>query len=210
MKKTVFKAAAMMMAMLFTTNVNAQIDLGSVLGSVTGNSSSGTDLVSTLTSVFSSDKQASKENIIGTWKYTEPAIVFTSENLLAKTAAKVAANKMENKLQEYLTKYGITPGTFSMTFKEDGTFTETLKGKTTQGKWTVKDSKLQLTIIGVKTISITTQIDGKDMQFVTDATKLLNFFKTLGAKSTNSSVQTLTTLMKSVNGMQAGITLRKQ
>ena len=114
------------------------------------------------------------------------------------------------KLQEYLTKYGITPGTFSMTFNADGTFSETLKGKTTSGKWEVKDSKLLLTVAGIKTLSITTQIDGKDMQFVTDATKLLNLFKTLGAKSSNSNIKTVSSLMKNVKGMQAGITLRKQ
>ena len=67
-----------------------------------------------------------------------------------------------------------------------------------------------LTVAGIATVSITTQIDGKDMQFVTDATKLLNFFKTMGANSTNANIKTVTTLMKSVNGMQAGITLRKQ
>jgi len=48
------------------------------------------------------------------------------------------------------------------------------------------------------------------LQFVTDATKLLNLFKTLGAKSSNSQIKTVTSLMKSVNGMQAGVTLRKQ
>ena len=67
-----------------------------------------------------------------------------------------------------------------------------------------------LTIAGIKTISVTTQIDGQDLQFVTDATKLLNLFKSFGAKSTNSSLQTITSLMKSVKGMQAGITLHKQ
>lgn len=204
---------AVCMAMMFSATVNAQSDLGNILGNVLGaatNNSSGGDLVSTLTSVFSSDKQASKNNIIGTWSYTEPAIVFTSDNFLAKAASKVAANKLENKLQTYLTKYGIKPGTFSMTFKEDGTYTRTLNGRTAQGTWTVKDSKLLLTIAGIKTIAITTQIDGQDMQFVTDATKLLNLFKSFGAKSTNANLQTITSLMKSINGMQAGITLHKQ
>ena len=74
----------------------------------------------------------------------------------------------------------------------------------------MKDSKLILSIVGVKALTITTQIDGKDLQFVTDATKLLNLFKTLGAKSSNSSIKTVASLMKSVKGMQAGITLRKQ
>lgn len=208
MKRNVLKVAALSIMMLFAAQGNAQ-GLGDVLGSVLGNGQ-GSDLVSNLTSVFSSDKQAKKNNIIGTWSYTEPAIVFTSDNLLAKAAAKVASNKVEKKLQEQLSKYGIQPGTFSMTFNEDGTFTETLKGKTTKGTWAIKDSKLQLTIAGVKTLSITTQIDGKDMQFVTDATKLLNLFKTLGAKSSNSSISTVASLMKNVNGMQAGITLRKK
>lgn len=73
-----------------------------------------------------------------------------------------------------------------------------------------KTLSLQLTIAGVKALNVTTQIDGKDMQFVTDATKLLNLFKSLGAKSSNSQIRTVTSLMKSVNGMQAGVTLRKQ
>ena len=204
MKKNVLKAAALSVMMMFSAQVSAQT-LGDVLGALSND-----NVASNLTSVFSSNKQATAEKIIGTWSYTEPAIVFTSNNLLAKAASKIAANKVESKIQEQLSKYGIAPGTFSMTFKEDGTFTETLKGKTTQGTWTVQDSKLVLSVAGVKALSITTQIDGKDLQFVTDATKLLNLFKTLGAKSSNSSIRTAASLMKSVNGMQAGITLRKQ
>ena len=199
----------MAVMMMFSAHVSAQ-SLGDVLGSVLGNNSQASDLASGLTSVFSSNKQATAEKMVGTWTYTEPAIVFTSDNILAKAASKIAANKVESKLQEQLSKYGIKPGAFSMTFKEDGTFTETLKGKTSKGTWQVKDSKLILSIVGVKALTITTQIDGKDLQFVTDATKLLNLFKTIGAKSSNSSIKTVATLMKSVKGMQAGITLRKQ
>ena len=199
----------MAVMMMFSAHVSAQ-SLGDVLGSVLGNNSQASDLASGLTSVFSSNKQATAEKMVGTWTYTEPAIVFTSDNILAKAASKIAANKVESKLQEQLSKYGIKPGAFSMTFNEDGTFTETLKGKTSKGTWQVKDSKLILSIVGVKALTITTQIDGKDMQFVTDATKLLNLFKTLGAKSSNTSIKTVATLMKSVKGMQAGITLRKQ
>ena len=204
MKKNVLKVAVLSVMMMFSAQVSAQT-LGDVLGALSND-----NVASSLTSVFSSNKQATAEKLIGTWSYTEPAIVFTSNNLLAKAASKIAANKVESKIQEQLSKYGIAPGTFSMTFNEDGTFTETLKGKTTQGTWTIQDSKLVLSIVGVKALSITTQIDGKDLQFVTDATKLLNLFKTLGAKSSNSSIKTAASLMKSVNGMQAGITLHRQ
>lgn len=200
-----------LVSLMLGMGINAQAqDLGDVINGVLGGASSSDNLVSNLTTVFNSKKQATQDKIIGTWSYTEPAIVFTSDNLLAKVGSKIAANKLENKIQEYLTRYGIKPGAFTMTFKEDGTFTETLNGKTSKGKWAVKGSKLQLTIAGIKALKVTTQIDGKDMQFVTDATKLLNLFKTLGAKSSNSQIKTMTSLMKSINGMQAGVTLRKQ
>lgn len=199
--------AALSLMMFFAAQSQAQT-LGDVLNAI--GSQQGSDIAQGLTSIFSSDKQATAEKLIGTWNYTEPAIVFTSDNILARAASKIAANKVESKLQEQLSKYGIKPGTFTMTFNEDGTFTETLKGKTTKGTWQVKDSKLILSVVGIQALSITTQIDGKDLQFVTDATKLLNLFKTIGAKSSNSNIKTIASLMKSVKGMQAGITLKKQ
>ena len=203
------KTKLVSLLLFICTTVQAQ-DVTDIINGVLGGNSSSNEMVSNLTSVFSKNKQATQEKLIGTWSYTEPAIVFTSDNILAKVGSKIAANKLENKIQEYLTRYGIKPGAFTMTFNEDGTFTETLNGKTSKGKWTVKDSKLQLTIAGIKALNVTTQIDGRDLQFVTDATKLLNLFKTLGAKSGNSQIKTVTSLMKSVNGMQAGVTLRKQ
>lgn len=207
MKKKMKKVALMALMMVSGLPMAAQ-DLSDILNSVMGGGS-GSDVVSTLTSVFSSDKQATAQNVVGTWTYMEPAIVFSSDNILARAGSKIASDKIEAKIQEQLSKYGIKPGAFTMTFNEDGTFTETLSGKTTKGKWTVKNSKLMLTVAGVRALAITTQVSGRDMQFVTDATKLLTFFKTLGAKSSNSQIKTVTSLMKSINGMQAGITMRK-
>ena len=208
MKKTMMKMMTDVLMMLAAPNVHAQ-DWQSVLNGVLGGGQS-EDIISGITSIFSSDKQATTNNIIGTWSYSEPAIMFTSDNLLTKLAAKVAANKLEDKLQSYLTQYGIKPGALVLTFKEDGTCTETLNGKTMKGKWQVKDSKLILTLGGIKALQITTQIDGKNMMFVTDATKLLKLFKSVGAKSTNKNIQTVTSLMKNVDGMQAGVSLKKQ
>lgn len=209
MRKNLTRLVAAMFLMLVVSSANAQNDLQNILNGVL-NGGQSEDIVSGITSIFSSDKQANKNNIIGTWSYSEPAIVFTSDNLLTKVAAKVAANKLEDKLQSYMTQYGIKPGTLVLTFNEDGTCTETLNRKTMKGKWEVKDSKLILTLGGIKALQITTQIDGKNMQFVTDATKLLKLFKSVGAKSTNKNIKTVTSLMKSVDGMQAGVTLRKQ
>ena len=206
--KNVMKKALMGMMMMVAVNVQAQ-DLSGILNGVLGGGSD--DLVSNLTSVFKSDKQANSNNIIGTWSYSEPAIVFTSNNVLTKVAAKVAAGKVEKKLQSYLDQYGLKQGAVTLTFKEDGTLTGTRNGKSLKGKWAIQNSKLQLIVGGVKTpLQLTTQVDGKNLQFVTDATKLLNLFKTVGAKSSTQNIKTIATLMKSVKGMQAGITMRNQ
>lgn len=212
MKKFILKGLTMGLMLTMGMSANAQ-SIGNVLNSVLGSNSedgNSSDLVSNLTAIFSSKKQASSKSIVGTWTYSEPAIVFTSKNVLTQTAAKLAANKMEKTLQTKLTSLGIKPGALTMTFKEDGTFTSTLKGKTTNGKWSVENSKLKLTTVGIKPVSITTQLSGKELMFVTDATKLLTLFQSVGAKSTNANLKTVTSLMKNVNGMQVGVTMKKK
>ena len=207
--------------LLFVNGASAQIDLGGLLGGLLGGSSSSSsnssgsstnDLISGLTSIFSSKKQASEKSIVGTWVYAEPAIVLKSDNILSNVAAKVAAGKIEDKLAGVLSKYGIKEGMLSITFNEDGTFTETIGKKTIKGKWTVKDSKLNLTFgtLKPKTIPITTQLEGNQLLFVTDASKLLDFVKNISSKSSNSNIKTITKLMDNVTGMQAGLTMKKK
>lgn len=207
--------------LLFVNGASAQIDLSGLLGGMLGGSSSSSsnssgsstnDLISGLTSIFSSKKQASEKSIVGTWVYAEPAIVLKSDNILSNVAAKVAAGKIEDKLAGVLSKYGIKEGMLSITFNEDGTFTETIGKKTVKGKWTVKDSKLNLTFgtLKPKTIPITTQLEGNQLLFVTDASKLLDFVKNISSKSSNSNIKTITKLMDNVTGMQAGLTMKKK
>ncbi len=203
-----FFVTSMMLFMCVTTSAQSVDEvLNSVLGT-TGQSGS-SSLLSGIASIFSGQKQASAANIVGTWVYNEPAIVLKSENVLTGAAAKIAANRVESVLQTKLAAIGIKSGSPTMTFNQDGTFTTTFKGKTYKGQWSVKDSKLQLTALGVKSVSITTQLEGKEMKFVTNSTKLLNLFKVIGAKSGNANLQTVSKLMKNVNGMEVGVTMVK-
>lgn len=198
-----------------SVKADAQINLGNILSGLTGNktessvkSSSG-GLLSGLTSIFSSSKQASKDNIVGVWEYSEPAIVFDSNNLLAKAGASFASSKLEDKLQEQLSRFGINPGSLTINFKNDGSFTETFNGKSLSGKWEIIDSKLYLTF-GTKKIYVSTQLESNKLMFVTDATKLLELVKTISSKATNSNFQTISSLLQSVDGMQVGLTLVKK
>ncbi len=212
MKKNIIKFVTAALLLLCGTSANAQVNLGDILGGLSGSSSSsnGSDLISGLTSIFSSNKQASASNLVGTWSYDSPAIVFESDNLLSKAGAAIAAKKIESKLQTTLSKYGITEDKFTITFNADSTFTESIRGKKYSGKWEVKDKKLVLSY-ALKKMEITTQKEGNKLMFVTDATKLLSLMQTLGAKAaTNSSISTVTSLAKNIKGMKVGLALKKK
>ena len=209
MKRNCIKLALICLTTFSTQSAGAQTDLGNILNNVLGGNNSTSDVVSGLTSIFSSSKQATEKTIIGTWVYEEPAIVLQSDNVLTSAAAKLAAKKAETKLQEQLNKIGIKKGALTLTFNSDGTFSETFGSKSVSGTWSIKNSKLIMKHT-VRSTTLTTQVSGKELMFVTDASKLLKLFQTLGSNSTNSSISTVTSLMKKVKGMQCGITLVKK
>lgn len=209
MKRNFIKLALICLTTFSTQSAGAQTDLGNILNNVLGGNNSTSDVVSGLTSIFSSSKQATEKTIIGTWVYEEPAIVLQSDNVLTSAAAKLAAKKAETKLQEQLNKIGIKKGALTLTFNSDGTFSETFGSKSVSGTWSIKNSMLIMKHT-VRSTTLTTQVSGKELMFVTDASKLLKLFQTLGSNSTNSSISTVTSLMKKVKGMQCGITLVKK
>ena len=216
MKKNIlFKALFMLLVLASSTSAYAQINLGNILSGLTGKStdeeatSNTKGLLTGIASIFSKEKQASTDNLVGTWEYSEPAIIFESDNLLAKAGAGIASSKLESKLQEQLSKFGVEPGAFSITFNEDGTFKETFNGKSIPGKWEVKDSQLYLTFAR-KAIPVSTQLESNKLMFITDATKLLDLFKAIGNSTSNTSISTVTSLMKSIDGLKAGVTLVKK
>lgn len=209
MKRNFIKLALICLTTFSTQSAGAQTDLGNILNNVLGGNNSTSDVVSGLTSIFSSSMQATEKTIIGTWVYEEPAIVLQSDNVLTSAAAKLAAKKAETKLQEQLNKIGIKKGALTLTFNSDGTFSETFGSKSVSGTWSIKNSKLIMKHT-VRSTTLTTQVSGKELMFVTDASKLLKLFQTLGSNSANSSISTVTSLMKKVKGMQCGITLVKK
>jgi hypothetical protein len=186
--------------------------LGGLLSAIGGeaSSNSGSDIISGLTSIFNSSKVATKDKLVGTWTYTEPAVVFSSSNVLKNIGGKVASSTIENQLESQLEKLGVKKGNLKMTFDKDGNFTQTLGGKTLSGTYTVSGKNVALKYAGsVSQIVGTTQLDGNDLLIVMDATKLLKYAKVLGALTGNSLLSTAGSLFGSMDGMEVGLKLNK-
>ena len=193
-------------AMISVSAANAQ--LSDILGKV-ASATSGNSTLNALTGIISSKLIPTSQQIIGTWTYQEPAVMFTSDNALKSAASSIATKSIETKLQSYLTKVGITKGNMSITFKENKTFTINRKGKTIRtGTYTMNDSEVVMTFKGKKTpCRVTPQLDNGSLVIVMDATKLKTFMQNVGANI--SQLSTIVSLMKSMDGMKLGIRMSK-
>ena len=198
---------------VMTVPAKAQVSLDDLLGAVTevlsGNGGELQDSAR-MVSVFSAKKQATAEMLIGTWVYQEPAIVFTSSNLMGKAAAKVAAGKAEGMLEKYLEDMGIKAGALVISFAPDGTLTETLGQQQATGTWMMDGHLLRVTIGDIEALPLTTQLSGKELKVVTDATKLMELFKSFSQKSTDSNLKAVAALLGSFNGFFTGFSLHRK
>ncbi|MGI6231576.1 MAG: lipocalin-like domain-containing protein [Prevotella sp.] len=221
MKRIFLKLSAVALLLTASVTANAQISLSSVLNKVSSAASSATSstkssssstgsLISGLTSIFSSNKVAKASDLVGTWSYEEPAVVFTSENALSNLGGKAASSVIEKKLQTQLSKYGITKGKMTMTFDKDGNFTQNIGGRKLTGTYTLSDKNVVLKYGGtVSQIVGTTQVDGNSLLIVMDASKLLKYASTLGSLSGNSTLKTASSLLGNMDGMECGLRLKK-
>ena len=102
---------------LFSMSASAQ-SFGDLLKKVT----SGTSALSTakdyVVSLLGTDKVTAAD-LSGTWSYSEPAVVFESENVVSKLGGAALAQSTEKQLASLLEKIGLEAGKIQLTFNED-------------------------------------------------------------------------------------------
>lgn len=195
-------------ALVFAVNTANAQNLGNILGNLVGGGKAG-EVLSTVTNVISSKFIPTSAQIVGTWKYEKPAVMFTSDNVLNKTAGALASAKIENKMQGYLTKVGIKTGNLTLTFNADKTFTiQRASKKLATGTYELSDEEVSMTFKGRKTpCKITPQLDNGSLVIVMDASKLQTFMMNIG--SNISQLSTVTSLLKNYDGMKIGMRMTK-
>lgn len=159
----------------------------------------------------------SQNDLIGTWTFEGTAVRLETDDILKKAAGEIAASKAEEKLDEYCRKYGLTAKAGAFTFKEDGTF-ESTTGKTTQkGTYTLKGDKLTLKYGNGKHIknigSLTATVkreSSEEISLLWDASRMIDVFTSLTAKTSNASLQSISTLLQGYDGLKVGIRLKKK
>ncbi len=213
MKKTNFIVAMACSVMLCSCgtlgNTTGTSSSSNVLGSILSAATNGQTLGNTLSSILGTDKP-SESDIVGTWKYRQPGVAFTSENLLAKAGGETIATQIKEKLSDSYNKVGIKSSNTYLTFNSDKTFTGKIDGKAISGQWTYTKDDQKLVL---KTLLMSLNVYAKKttggMSFLMESKKMLTLLQTVASLSGNSTLQTVGNLSKSYDGVRIGLDMNK-
>ena len=193
MKKYVLSLAIVSALLFVTTNIQAQSwadlfkkeNIEKVVNAVTGNNA--IDMTS------------------------GSAIEFESDNLLQKAGGAAAASLAENKLNEQLAKVGIKDGQVSFTFNADSTFTSTVGKRTMNGTYSydTSDKTVHLKYFRLLNLNAKVNCTSSSMELLFNSDKLLKLISFISSKSSNTTLNAISSLADSYDGMMLGFELKK-
>ena len=169
-------------------------------------------LGSVLTNLLGGSSAVTASDLQGTWTYRKADCVFETQNLLLKAGGEMAATKIESQLESQLGKVGINPGACSFTFNSDGTYVATIGQYNLTGNYTLntKSNTLTMTYLaGIGRISPKVVKTGASISLLFEGDKLLSMVQKVGKLSSNSTVNSLSSLINSYDGMLVGMQLSK-
>lgn len=178
----------------------------------TSNSSSSTGTLQSILGSLLGGVTTTTSSLIGTWTYSEPAVQFESENLLAKAGGSVAGAKVVEKIEPYFEKIGIKEGNMKLALNKDESCVITIGSKTYSGTYVFDDSAntLKITCTALSSPTAYVTVSGSAMALTFDSSKLLKLIQKAGSvSSSNSTLSTISTLASSYDGMKVGFTFKK-
>lgn len=156
--------------------------------------------------------KVSKQNLIGTWKYSQPGCAFTSEKLLAQAGGEIVASNVKTKLQPTFQKVGINASNTQVTFNQDGTFSAKVAGKAWSGNYTYDEKTCKITMSGLLlNINCYAKLNVKGIGLLFEGKKLLTMMQTMSALAggQNGTLNTIGDIASSYDGLRVGFDMTK-
>lgn len=214
MKKFIIKLALVALTMVAPASANAQsfLDgLKSVVTSVTGSEETTNALANIAGNILGTSK-VKESSLIGTWKYSQPNIVFESDDVLGQLGGSVASSKVQSKLKTGLEKAGLQKGKMTITFNKDKTFAIKVGSKTQQGTYAVKDNNLTLTFkYSGRSITMNVKQSLGQLQIAMKADKMLQLVTAVATKASaySNQMSLVSALLGKYKGMYLGMEFTK-
>ena len=169
--------------------------------------------VSAVTSILTGVEKMKTVNdsvLVGTWAYSQPCVTVETKNLLSDIGGEAVSSKVEPVLKAQFEKWGIKPGKFSVTLKEDKKGSVTNNDKTDEFTWAVEDSCVVFTQQDYNA-KVNAKMNGNTLQLTVSAEKMLAMLSYLNSNATNSddSFADLLSSIKNVKGLYVGMKFDK-
>jgi len=188
-----------------TTGAQAGNILGNILGAVTNTNTIG----NILSSVLGADKPTETE-LIGTWRYNEPGVAFTSSNTLAKAGGEVVATEIKNKLKDKYSSFGFSNSNTILTFNSNHKFSAKIAGKSLSGTYSYDQDNGKLTLSTLLfSIPCYAKRTTTGISYLFESKKMLSLLQTVATISGNSTAQTIGDLSKNYDGVRLGFDMKK-
>jgi hypothetical protein len=228
-----FRKLILIFALALSINASYAYDLSSLLSGLTqGTSSSSTSTTSTddntttsssgLSSLLSglgntitnltSTSNFDTSSLVGTWKYSSPAVTFKSSNALSNVTGAAGSTVIENKLSSYYSKFGIT--NMVLTINEDMSFEMKLKKGTLKGTIEKDNEQLIFNFSAFGTykigkIACQATKSGSTLTLTFDASKVVSVANTVASISNMTTFKTLASLLSSYDNIYVGCKLKQ-
>lgn len=187
--------------------------LGKVL-SADSTSTTASNIGNVISAVIGPQKVELKD-LVGTWKYSAPAVSFKSDNFLQQAGGAAAASSIEQKILPFYTRSGITG--LKVQFMEDSTFTMKVKRINAKGTISIDEAGnyvFHFQALGKVNVGTMTAYINKsytnELSLTFDASKLMTLIEKVANYSNNTTLKTASTLLNSYDGITVGFKLKKQ
>lgn len=147
---------------------------------------------------------------MGTWKYDEPGVAFTSESTLAEAGGEVVAETCKNKLESTYSSLGFSSSNTYFTFSDDGTFSAKILGKSCSGKYTFDEDEQAITLnLTILKITGYTKKSTDGISLLFESKKILTLLQAVASISGNQALSTISELSTNYDGVRIGFDLKK-
>lgn len=204
------KSKSILLALVFTAAIccgaSAQ-SWGDLLGGLLGGSS-GSQSTQTVTETY-------PESLVGEWRYSAPAVVFTGDDIVAKLGSSVAGSTIKDQMNAYYTKAGVTPQTCTVQFRRNGKFIAKADKREIEGRYSYNASSGALSVtvaldeLGTRTF-IGKATGGENAVSITfEASKVVGIAREIPSVSGDSRMMSLIGLIEQYKGLYLGAELVK-
>ena len=200
--------------LLLTSANGYAFDLSSLFGGSKENGSTVGSVISNILTDLTSTSEFDINNLVGTWKYSSPAVNFKSDDVLTNVGGSAASGVVESKLESYYQIAGIN----ALTFTVDSNLKFSMATKIVTLNGTIEKGENGTLIfnfnafgkIKIGKITAYAEKSGNNLSLTFDVSKIITIAEKISSIANNDTFKSAVAILKNYDGIYVGFNVTKQ